>query len=82
MNIKRVVKFGKYYRFQQLEGKRFIVLAIFNAGMGIWNLSSPGLHRLLSLLSLAAVILSIIALIKANIVTMPDWAKDAWEERQ
>jgi len=78
--IKRVVRFGKYYRLQQLEGKGFIILAICNAGIVVWNLFSPWPYKLFSIFSVAALILSIIMLIKANIVTMPDWAKDVWED--
>lgn len=81
MEIKEVVKFGKWHRYKHLEGKRFVALAVFNAGMGIWNLCDPGLHSLFSLLSLAGVILCIHALIRLNIVKMPEWAKDTWEDQ-
>ena len=75
-NIKRVVKFGKYYRLQHLEGKRFTVLAICNAGIGTWNLLNPFPYKLFSIISLVALVLSLIMLIKTNIVTLPNWARD------
>lgn len=80
-NIKRVIRFGRHYRFEHLEGKRFIVLALFNAAMMAWCLLEvPAPWKLLAILSLAGIILSIVRLIKDNIVTMPDWAKDVWDD--
>ena len=77
--IRKVVKCGRYCRFEHLKGKRFVVLALFNATMGVWCLLvAPFPWKLLVILSLSAVVLSIVRLIKDNFITMPDWAKDIW----
>lgn len=80
MNIKRVVRFGRHYRFEHLEGKRFIGVALANAAMAAWGLIYiPFPLKLLPFVNVAAVVVALIMLIKANIVTMPDWAKDVWD---
>ena len=78
-NIKRVVRFGRYYRFEHLEGKRFIVIALINAVMATWGLMVMSFPlNLLAIVNVAAVIVALIMFIRENIVTMPDWAKDVW----
>lgn len=80
--IQKVVKFGRCFRHEHLEGKRFVVLALVNAGMGAWCLLVAQFPwKLLAILSLSAAILSIVRFIRDNFITIPDWAKDVWHEQ-
>jgi hypothetical protein len=76
IEIERVVKKGKRYRYERLQSRRFIPLALLNVVVGIWcALAFPGAWKLLTVLSVSAVIICVVRFVKDNKVTMPDWAR-------